>query len=143
MQNKLDLSLEKIDQAKSLARNIASPIQEFIDKHTTDTVERATLRVLGADGIDTNKVPVPNLAVSSIKEHLSCGATRYYVNAMLKKDISASELNDAIADGIDISTLEFVDFAHIEEKAEKLILKYSSRVRENVDYRNRKQDEYE
>ncbi|MHC4139759.1 MAG: lysine 5,6-aminomutase subunit alpha TIM-barrel domain-containing protein [Planctomycetota bacterium] len=95
MRNKLSLSQETIDYAKSLARNIASPIQEFIDKHTTDTVERATLRVLGADGIDTNKVPVPNLAVSSIKEHLSCGATRYYVNAMLKKDISSSELNDA------------------------------------------------
>ncbi|MHC4139758.1 MAG: lysine 5,6-aminomutase subunit alpha TIM-barrel domain-containing protein, partial [Planctomycetota bacterium] len=31
----------------------------------------------------------------------------------------------------------------MEEKAEKLILKYSSRVRENVVYRNRKQDEYD
>jgi beta-lysine 5,6-aminomutase alpha subunit len=55
MRNKLDLSPEKIDYAKSLARNITSPIQKFIDKHTTDTVERATLRVLGADGINADK----------------------------------------------------------------------------------------
>ncbi len=143
MQNKLDLSLDKIDYARSLARNIANPIQEYVNQHTTDTVERATLRVLGADGIDADKVPVPNLAVSSIKEQLSCGATRHYINAMLKNDISVSELNDAIADGLDISTLEFVDFAHIEQKAKELVLKYSSRVRENVDYRNRKLDEYD
>ncbi|MHC4454242.1 MAG: lysine 5,6-aminomutase subunit alpha TIM-barrel domain-containing protein, partial [Planctomycetota bacterium] len=143
MQNKLDLPPDKINYAKSLARNIASPIQEFIDKHTTDTVERATLRILGADGINAEGIPVPNLAVSSIKEHLSCGATRYYVNAMLKNDISVSELNVAIADGLDISTLEFVDFTHIEQKAEELILKYNSHVRENVDYRNRIQDEYD
>ena len=86
MQNKLDLSLEKIDYAKSLARNIANPYTRVVDQHTTDTVERATLRVLGADGINADKVPVPNLAVSSVKEYLSNGATRYYVNAMLKKD---------------------------------------------------------
>lgn len=141
MQNKLDLSQEIIDQAKSLARDIAGPIQEYIDQHTTDTVERATLRILGADGININKVPVPNLAVSSVKEYLSYGTTRYYVNAMLKKDMSVSELNNAIADGLDISTLEFVDFAHIEEKAKELILKYSNRIKENVDYRDQKLEE--
>ena len=52
-------------------------------------------------------------------------------------------MNDAIADGLDISTLEFVDFAHIEEKTRELILKYSSRVKENVVYRNQKLDEYD
>ncbi|ODS31909.1 MAG: D-lysine 5,6-aminomutase alpha subunit [Candidatus Scalindua rubra] len=143
MKNKLPLSLEKIDQAKSLARNIANPIQEFIDQHTTDTVERATLRILGADGINANAIPVPNLAVSSVKEHLSHGATRYYINAMLKKDMSVSELNNAIIDGLDISTFELVDFEHIEEKASELIQRFRNRIKDNINHRNQKLDEYD
>ncbi len=124
MRNKLPLSQEKIDYAKSLARDIVGSIQEYIDQHTTDTVERATLRILGADGINANAIPVPNLAVSSVREHLSYGSTRYYINTMLKKDMSVSELNNAIIDGLDISTFEFVDFEHIEENATKLIQRF-------------------
>ena len=142
MRNKLALSQEKIEQAKSLARNITNPIQEYIDQHTTDTVERATLRVLGADGINESAIPVPNLAVTSVKEHLSCGASRYYINAMLKKSMSVVELNDAIAEGLDISTIEFAAFEHIEEKAAEHIQRFSKRVKDNVNHRNQKLNEF-
>ena len=142
MRNKLGLSQEKIDLAKSLALEITVPIQGYIATHTTETVERATLRILGADGVNAENVPVPNLAVKSVRKNLLQGVCRYYVNAMLMKDFTADELNSAISDGLDISKLELADFDNIKEEAGKLIEKFSKRVKENVNYRNQKLEEF-
>ncbi|HNT98660.1 MAG TPA: lysine 5,6-aminomutase subunit alpha, partial [Elusimicrobiales bacterium] len=62
--SKLGLSKQKIAGARALAAKIAAPVQKYIEKHTTVTVERATLRLLGADGADKDGVPVPNIVVS-------------------------------------------------------------------------------
>lgn len=142
MRNKLGLSLEKIDHARTLAHDITKPIQQFIGEHTTETVERAALRILGADGINSEDVPVPNLAVRSLRNNLSRGACRYYINAMLKKDWTVSGLNKAICDGFDISGLELIESNKIKEEADRLIDSFSSRINENINYRNQKLCEF-
>lgn len=142
MQNKLSLSEEKIELAKRLALNITRPVQLFIEEHTTVAIERATLRILGADGINANNVPVPNLAVDTLQTNLSKGASRYYINAMLKKGISPPELNKAISEGLNISRLELVDLSYIKEKAFELLEIFNRRINENTNYRDQKLEEF-
>ncbi len=135
MKFKLGLSQKKIALAKKLAHNIVQPVQDYIKEHTTVTVERASLRVLGADGVNSDDVPVPNLAVRAIKDRIDHGASRYYINALLQKNFTIDELNHAIAKGLDIATIALTDFQQIEEKADQLITAFSRRVADNVSYR--------
>ena len=51
MQSKLNLNGELVDRARQSAANIAKDTQDFIDQHTTVTVERAVCRLLGIDGV--------------------------------------------------------------------------------------------
>lgn len=142
MQNKLRLSQNKIDKAKSLALDITWPVQEFIKKHTTDTIERAALRILGSDGIDHMNVPTPNLAVKSLNSNISSGACRYYINAMLKRGLTTSELDKEICNGLEISKFEMSEFEDIKREAEKLIRIFEDRINRNIDYRNKKLNDF-
>ncbi|MFA8344085.1 MAG: lysine 5,6-aminomutase subunit alpha [Rhodothermaceae bacterium] len=142
MKAKLNLSKEKIELLRELAAKITAPIQEYIDGHTSVTVERATLRLLGADDCNSEQVPVPNIIVESLKDKAETGAARYYINALLKKGLTPAELNREIAEGLDISEIDLVDFKYIEEKAEELVKEYSEKVKKNVDFRTEKQTEF-
>ncbi|MGA8533259.1 MAG: lysine 5,6-aminomutase subunit alpha, partial [Candidatus Tumulicola sp.] len=55
-----------VDRCRSLASAIAAPVQEFIAAHSTVSVERAVLRLLGVDGVGADDVPIPNLIVDSL-----------------------------------------------------------------------------
>lgn len=136
MISRLGLSQEKIALARQLASAIVSPVQAYIDGHTTVAVERATLRCLGADGVDADATPVPNLAVASLGERFARGATRYYVNAMLRKNLTPDQLNDAIGKGLDISEIELGDMAAIKTKANQLVSSFGDRVKANVKQRD-------
>jgi beta-lysine 5,6-aminomutase alpha subunit len=142
MRAKLGLPEEKIAHARELAEGIVAPVQAYIRKHTTIAVERATLRLLGADGVSAEDVPVANLAADALRDHLGYGAARYYVNALLRKGFAPDALNRAIADGLDIATIELADFAQIEEKAATLVAAFDRRVSDQVAYRNAKLSEY-
>ncbi len=135
---KLDLDLAKIDYAREISKKITQPIQDYISGHTTVSVERTTLRMLGADGIDANEVPVPNLIIQQLKSRVGEGAAKFYLNALIKKDLTPAALNIEIANGLDISTLEWVESSKIEEKAAELVHTFSSRVKKNVNFRNEK-----
>ena len=79
----------------------SGPVQDFIDDHTTVTVERATLRLAGADGADADGVPVPNLVVDQLQGTLEERALiTYYVNALLKTGETVDGLNGKIAGGL-------------------------------------------
>ena len=55
---KLDQAL--VNEARSLAQHIVEPVIAYIGAHTTVAVERATLRLIGVDGIDEEGVSLPN-----------------------------------------------------------------------------------
>jgi hypothetical protein len=67
MNTKLHLPKERIDHARELASRIAAPVAGFIDRHSSVTVERAALRLAGADGANPDGVPVPNLVVDQLR----------------------------------------------------------------------------
>ena len=60
----LHLDQTQIDRARNSARRIARRVFDDMAQFTTTTVERATLRLLGVDGVDENGIPLPNRVVS-------------------------------------------------------------------------------
>ncbi len=143
MREKLGLSKELIAEARELANAICSPVLSFIDRHTSVTVERATLRLLGADGADGDGVPVPNLIVDSLRDRLSSGTAFWYTNGLVAGGMTVSELNSKISKGFDISSLPMADPAAVRAKADALAVGGLSRIAENRNFRKGKLAEFE
>ena len=79
MESKLNLNTELVDKARASARRIAEDTQDFIDLHTTVTVERTVCRLLGIDGVNELEVPLPNVVVDHLVDKgLLAGGAAYY-----------------------------------------------------------------
>ncbi|MCK9224027.1 MAG: lysine 5,6-aminomutase subunit alpha [Candidatus Muirbacterium halophilum] len=143
MKSKLGLSADKIAKARKLSSDIVRPVQDFIERNTTVTVERSTLRLMGVDYKDSDEIPVPNIIVDQLKEKLEHGVSKYYINALLKTNKSVEELNKAIGDeNLDISEIPLGDFQTIKKKSVELIETFKEKVKKNTKYRNEKLEEY-
>jgi beta-lysine 5,6-aminomutase alpha subunit len=68
-----------VDRARSLARAIADPVEEFISGHSTVSVERAVLRLLGVDGVGADDVPVPNVVIDTLGEGRRAGGVARWI----------------------------------------------------------------
>ena len=78
MESKLNLNTELVDKARASARRIAEDTQDFIDLHTTVTVERTVCRLLGIDGVNELEVPLPNVVVDHLVDKgLLAGGAAY------------------------------------------------------------------
>ena len=108
---KLDAAL--VDEARTLARQIVEPIIDYIGKHTTVAIERATLRLIGVDGVDEDGVPLPNRVVERARALLPGGVLRPFVAAMIQHGLEVQATAEAIGRG-DISLAE----GSLEEQAE-------------------------
>ena len=135
MESKLGLSAERIAQCRNRANEIVKPVQTYIRKHTTDSVERATLRLLGADLIDSDGIPVPNIIVDQLKDKIQDGVAQFYINALLKLNCTPGELNRKIAEGLRIPEIEMVDKKYIEEKGRELVQEFSLKVKKHRVFR--------
>ncbi len=91
---KLDQFL--VDEARALAQHIVEPVIEYIGAHTTVTIERATLRLIGVDGVDEEGVPLPNRVVENALPLLPGGILRPFVAAMLQNNLAAQATAGAI-----------------------------------------------
>ena len=80
----LYLDQQQIDRARDSARRIAQRVFDDMSQFTTTTVERATVRLLGVDGVDENGVPLPNRLVDHLQAQglLSHGAASVLAAAM-------------------------------------------------------------
>lgn len=142
MMTKLNLPSDKIERARELASAITKPVQEYIRRNTTETVERATLRLLGTDLATEEGIPTANIIVQQLHKTIADGAARYYVNALIKKGCNPDALNREIVLGLDISKMELVDFKHIKAKAKELIGALHKKVSGNVEFRAEKINAY-
>lgn len=112
MQSKLGLDFKKVEQAKGLAKSIASEVQTFVEGYTTVAVERTLCRLLGIDGVDANQVPLPNVVVDDLKSKgvLNEGIIFYIGNAMAQTGKTPQEIAEAVADGsLDLTRIEVTD----------------------------------
>ena len=84
-QNKLNLDPDLITRARILAKNIVAQITPFILSHSTVSVERTVLRLLGIHGVDPEGIPLPNVVIDHLKEHslIEQGAARIIAKACL------------------------------------------------------------
>ncbi|MFP4459556.1 MAG: lysine 5,6-aminomutase subunit alpha [Candidatus Zixiibacteriota bacterium] len=123
MESKLNLDQNLVEKARKAALKIAEDVQKYIDKHTTVSVERTVLRLMGIDGVDDNDIPLPNVVVSKINEKngLAMGVAFYIGNAMVHLDKSPQEIAEAIAnEGLDIMSLPIGDIEKIKRKVSKI-----------------------
>ena len=97
----LHLDHAQIERARGAAQRIARQVCDEMNPFTTTTVERATLRLLGIDGVDENGVPLPNRVVTHLQDHelLQYGATDAVVAAMQEQNWSAQQVAQAVAGG--------------------------------------------
>lgn len=142
MKTKLGLDETKIDQARALARKIVVPVQRYIVHHTTESVERATLRLMGIDGVDGEGVPVPNRVVDALRSKMEDGVAQYFVSALLQTGFSVAQLSSAIADEFDLTTVPLGDAGAIRTLGGRLVDDFDRRVSANVDRRNQKLEQY-
>jgi beta-lysine 5,6-aminomutase alpha subunit len=131
--------MELVEKARASASKVADDVQEFIDAHTTVTVERAVCRLLGIDGVNDVDVPLPNVVVDHLLEKgiLPGGAAFYVGNAMAEFGIDPQAVAEKVAAGeIDLTKVP----VHTAEEVRAVIMPVVNatleRINSNVATRN-------
>ncbi len=62
----LPLDPEEIGRCRELAAAVTDPVLAFVERHTTVSIERTVLRLLGMNGAGPGGVPLANLAVDEL-----------------------------------------------------------------------------
>jgi beta-lysine 5,6-aminomutase alpha subunit len=64
----MDLRIDRasVDRCRELAAAIVAPVEAFIAGHSTVSVERAVLRLIGVDGVTLEEVPLPNAVLDAL-----------------------------------------------------------------------------
>jgi beta-lysine 5,6-aminomutase alpha subunit len=73
---RLRVDQASVQECRSLAAEIARPVEELARSHTTKSIERACLRLIGVDGVEgtgTEAVPIPNRVVDEIDVGVGLG----------------------------------------------------------------------
>jgi beta-lysine 5,6-aminomutase alpha subunit len=110
----LRIDRSAVDRCRALASAIAAPVQEFIGLHSTVSVERAVLRLLGVDGVGTDDIPVANLIVDALTEtDRRRGAALAFGRALAETGLAPAVLGQAIAGG----RYALADFARVPDAA--------------------------
>jgi len=145
MQSKLNLNQNLITKARNSAAKVAADTQQFIEKHTTVTVERAICRLLGIDGTNEVEVPLPNVLVDHLqeKELLNVGAAYHIGNAMIETGLNPQEIAVEIGKGeLDFSRLSPNPIEEIKEKISPVVNSSVDRIRGNAIKRKEYLNEY-
>ncbi len=67
---RLELDPAVVRRARSLARTAAAPVVKLAQRHTTVSVERATLRLAGLSGADHERIPWVNHLVTAVRDEV-------------------------------------------------------------------------
>jgi D-Lysine 5,6-aminomutase TIM-barrel domain of alpha subunit len=106
--DRLRIDVDAVAECRSLAADIAAPIEEMARTHTTVSIERACLRLVGVDGVvgegteaGVGGVPLANLVVDRARDAIGLqgGVLIPFFDAVARsgKDVQATA--EAIASG--------------------------------------------
>ncbi|XEO77821.1 hypothetical protein WKT22_02853 [Candidatus Lokiarchaeum ossiferum] len=143
--SKLHLKFAIVKEARNSARKIASEMQNFIDQHTTVSVERTVCRLMGIDGINDFEVPLPNVVVENIKQGngLGTGAAYFIGNAMLETKLSPQEIAEKVSQKeIDLTKLPPHDTFEIRLAIQDVVKHNLELIKENRSKRNQMLEKY-
>jgi beta-lysine 5,6-aminomutase alpha subunit len=98
---KLNLDENRVARGRELAGRIVDQIQAHISTHTTVSVERAVLRLMGIDGVDQAGNPLVNRVVEHLHKAgvLGKGAMYWLVNAILVLKLPPQQIAEGIVNG--------------------------------------------
>lgn len=84
-QKKLHIDQNLVLKARRLAKDIVDELTPFILSHSTVSVERTVLRLLGINGVDPEGIPLPNVVIENLRNQglLDEGAARILAKACL------------------------------------------------------------
>ena len=99
MHDAIKLNEMLVTRAREAASAIADDIQRHIDEHTTDSTERATLRLMGVSGVNDIDVPLVNVVVEQARDLLPDGIVRPFVDLMLRTGKDAQQVAEGMAAG--------------------------------------------
>ncbi len=94
---KLNLDRDKIDSCRDIATRIVSPVQKYIDRHSTTSVERSVLRIFGVEDAHM-EMPHVNLIVDRLdKDRMRLGIAWWFARAAVHTGLSAKDLAKKLA----------------------------------------------
>ena len=96
----LKLDRECVARCRALAAAIVAPAEAFIDAHSTVSVERAVLRLLGVDGVTPQEIPIPNAIVDALPpKERGAGIALAFGKALAETGLDPAALGEAMALG--------------------------------------------
>ncbi|MFH1829507.1 MAG: lysine 5,6-aminomutase subunit alpha [Pseudomonadota bacterium] len=94
---KLNLDRDKIDQCRNIAARIVSPVQKYIDRHSTTSIERSVLRFFGIEDAH-HEMPHVNLIVDRLhRDRLRRGIAWWFGKALVHTKLSFKDLASKLA----------------------------------------------
>jgi beta-lysine 5,6-aminomutase alpha subunit len=96
----IQIDRNAVARCRKSAAAIADPVQAFVERHSTVSVERSVLRLLGVDGVGPGDAPVPNMIVESLDaSELAGGIAIPFGRALVETGLEPRELGDRLANG--------------------------------------------
>ena len=123
---KLSLDQKKIQRCREIAEKVSQPVGQMIDSHTTVAIERATLRLLGANEAIQHAgqvFPEVNIIVEDLRKAnvLNRGILHWFVNGMIQKKMTVAELSRAVATRkVDLTQLSRASDAEVARRSRDL-----------------------
>lgn len=117
---KLNLKKSQVNQARGLANKIAGEIYDYCLPYSTDSIERALLRLVGINDANEEGVPYVNIIVERLREEnlINDGALYWTAKACSVKKIDPLQLGKLVdANGFsfkelkDIANPKLIDFS--------------------------------
>src|SRR5439155_9491748 len=135
----LFVDADKIGRARDRARSAANGVQALIDRHTTVSIERTVLRLLGITGAGARGAPLANLMVDRLRDAgvLNRGAA-YWLGRALKAAPGKDPLyaiERAAAHPDKLPPLSQADEAQLRDEMRAEALSAVRELRERIDQR--------
>ncbi|HEY5258922.1 MAG TPA: lysine 5,6-aminomutase subunit alpha [Candidatus Baltobacteraceae bacterium] len=103
-----------VARCRELASAVVAPVGVFIGEHSTVSVERAVLRLLGVDGVGSDDIPLPNILVDAVGPGaLPEGAALAFGRALAETGLEPQ----ALADAVGSQRVALSAYAHAPEAA--------------------------
>lgn len=119
---KLMIDWDVVKECKNLAIEIVRPVQRYIDRHSTTSIERTVLRSFGIESA-WNEMPLVNLIVDRLpKDMLRRGIAYWFGRALVATGKGPRELAlDLAKDKISLEKLPDVPFNKIKKVVDPLV----------------------
>lgn len=96
---KLNLDRDKIDLCRNIASRIATPVERYIERHSTTSIESMVLNIFGAEG-EPGGATIANIVVDKLsRDNLRLGVAWWFAKALVHTRLGVKELAQKIARG--------------------------------------------